>query len=65
MLTLTEARKTGRLKEFATQEELRGIPSIAANEFDQESIKIIKSPPPQDQTSGSRDHDSSSGKKTP
>jgi hypothetical protein len=65
MISISEAKKTGRLKDFVVQEESRGIGPISGVELDLVVAKISKAPQPQDQTSGSHVRGGSSGKKTP
>ncbi|WP_157779847.1 hypothetical protein [Celeribacter ethanolicus] len=62
MLSLSEAQKTGQLEEFIAQEEARGVGPISAAEFDENAAKVIKTPPQDDQTSGSLPRDGSHGK---
>lgn len=61
-LTLSEAQKTGRLKEFAEQEQLRGVASISTKDFDLSVKRVLKARPQQGQTSGSRGRGGSRGK---
>ena len=62
MLNLSKAKKSGRLEEFIAQEEARGVGPISAAEFDETAAKVIKTPPQDDQTSGSLPRDGSRGK---
>ena len=62
MLTLAEARKTGRLSEFIAQEQSKGIPGVATIDFDGLAKLLIKSQTQQDQTSGSCVRGGSTGK---
>ena len=61
-LSLTEAIKLGRLQEFIAQEEGRGVDPISEAEFDETASTVIKTPLPDDQTSGSPRRDGSRGK---
>lgn len=62
MLTLTEAIESGRLQEFIVQEEKRGVAPINEAEFDETAAAVIKTPQPDDQTSGSPHRGGSRGK---
>lgn len=53
MLTLAEAIKTQRLKEFIAQEEARGIEPVDRAELDRALELLIKSPPPERHVSSS------------
>jgi hypothetical protein len=64
MLTLAEARKSGRLQEFAAQEEARGIGPIDRAAFDGAVAKVIKATRSKGQTSRSASGDGLSGKRT-
>lgn len=64
MLTLAEAIKTGRLRDFVAQEEARGIKAANANAYARALETIIKAPQEEDQTSRSLSRGGSSGKKT-
>lgn len=64
MLTLLEAKKSGRLKEFIAEQEAAGIGPIDRAEFDIAVGELIKARQSQDQTSRSASHGNSSGKKT-
>jgi hypothetical protein len=65
VLTLAEAIKSDRLDEFiAQQEERKVIGPIDRAEFDGAVSRLIKAPPPRDQTSRSSSGGSSSGKRT-
>ena len=61
-ISLTEAIKHGRLRDFIDQEEARGVGPISAAEFDETAATVIKTPPQDDQTSGSLPRDGSRGK---
>jgi hypothetical protein len=62
MLTLSDARKTGKLKEFAEQELVRGVQNIFSATL---NAAIVSTVPKQlDQTSDLPESDYSSGKKT-
>lgn len=50
-ITLREALKSGRLLEFAAQEEARGIGPIGRAELDRDIAELIKAPQSKDQTS--------------
>jgi hypothetical protein len=63
-LTLSAAIQTGRLEEFAAQEELRGVGPIDRAEFDGAVSGAIKAPPPKGRTSRSAYAGNSSGKRT-
>lgn len=62
MLSLDEARKTGRLQEFIAQSEANGVGPVAEAEFDAAAGAVIRTPQPDDQTSGSPRSDGSPGK---
>ena len=64
MLTLADALKTGRIVEFAKQEEDRGVGPIDRAEFDAGTAALIKAPQSEDQTSRSSSGDGLTGKKT-
>ena len=51
MLTLSEAKKTGRLNEFITEQETAGIGPIDRAEFDIAIGELIKARQSEDQTS--------------
>lgn len=53
MLTLEEARKTGRLQEFIAQAEAAGVGPIPEADFNATAEAVIRTPQPDDQTSGS------------
>lgn len=59
MLNLSEAIRTGKLSEFIQQEQDRGIGPINAAEFEETAATVIKTPPQDDQTSGSPHRDGS------
>lgn len=63
-LTLSEALKNGRLQEFIDEQERLKIPPVKAKDFENLVKRVVKAPPPQGQTSGSRARGGSSGKKT-
>lgn len=52
-LSLAEAIREDRLQEFIAQSEEAGIGPISAAEFDETAATVIKTPLPNDQTSGS------------
>lgn len=62
MLSLREALESGRLQEFIAQEETRGVGPISEAEFDATASAVIRTPQPDDQTSGSLRRDGSRGK---
>jgi len=62
MLTLTEAKKTGRLEEFIAQEETRGIPAVSKARFDRLIRAAVRSPRAKGRTSRSPSRDGSTGK---
>lgn len=62
MLSLREALESGRLQEFIVQEEARGIEPISEVEFNETASTVIRTPPQDDQTSGSLPRDGSRGK---
>jgi hypothetical protein len=59
MLTLAEAKKTGRLQEFISQEEARGVGAVSKADFDRLIGAAVKSPQATGQTSRSVCRDSS------
>lgn len=63
MLTLADAIKSGRLQEFAAQEEARGMGPIDRAEFDG-TVKKVIAPRSKDRTSRSSSGDGLSGKRT-
>lgn len=63
-LSLSGAIKDGRLQEFISQEEARGVGPIDRAEFDRLAAALIKAPQSEDQTSRPASSDGSSGKKT-
>lgn len=64
MLTLKEALETNQLRNFVAQAEAAGVEAASQAEFDEIVKRVVKAPPPQGQTSGSRARGGSSGKKT-
>lgn len=62
MLSLMQALNEDRLKEFIAQEEGRNVGPISAAEFDVTAAAVIRTPPQDDQTSGSPRRDGSRGK---
>jgi hypothetical protein len=64
MISLAEAIKTGRLQEFAAQEEARGVATINRAEFDALAATLIKAHQSKDQTSHSPLRDGSTEKRT-
>jgi hypothetical protein len=46
MLTLSEAIKSGRLRDFIAQEEARGTPPANLREFEDLAANLIKGTPP-------------------
>jgi hypothetical protein len=63
-ITLREALESGRLPEFAAQEEARGVGPIDRAAFGHLLGKAIKAPQSKDQTSHSPSRDGSTGKRT-
>ena len=64
MMTLIEAMRAGRLSEFISQQELKGVESGPRKKFDALIKLAVKAHQPQDQTSGSPVRDNLAGKKT-
>ena len=64
-LSLTEARKTGRLAEFIAEQEARSIGSANKRHFDALIVEAATVQTPLDQTSGSHARGDSTGKKIP
>ncbi len=62
MLSLSKARKEGKLQEFIAQEEARGVGPISEAEFDATASVVIRTPQSADQTSDSPRRDGSRGK---
>jgi hypothetical protein len=62
MLTLAEARKSGRLAEFIAQEEERGVAPVPGSAFDRALKLLIKQPRSEDRTSRSASRGGSRGK---
>ena len=52
-LSLSQALIEGRLEDFVAQEEARGVQPISEAEFELTTSAVIKTPPQDDQTSGS------------
>lgn len=52
MITLIEALKSGKLSEFISQQELKGVESPPQEKFDAMIKLAVKAPRPQDQTLG-------------
>lgn len=52
-LSLMQALNEDRLEDFIAQEEARGVGPISEAEFDLTASAVIKTPPRDDQTSGS------------
>lgn len=61
MLTLEQARATGRLQDFIAQEEARGIGPAAQADFDKAIAALIKVPQSEDQTLRSSSRGGSTG----
>ena len=61
-LTLMEAIRTGRVDDFAAQEEARGVGPVSEADFDDVAAKVIKTSQSGDQTSRSLPDDGSRGK---
>lgn len=53
VLTLTEAKKTGKIQDFIAQQERLSLGSTDQSKFDTLAEKLIKTPQSTDQTSGS------------
>jgi hypothetical protein len=64
MLSLSEAVKTGRLKEFIAEQEAAKRGPIDRAEFESAVARVIKAPRSEDQTLHSASVGSSIGKKT-
>lgn len=64
MLSLSEAKRLGRLKEFVEQEERRHVPPVNSSDFDAAVRTVARQPKSQDRTSGSPVRGGSNGKKT-
>jgi hypothetical protein len=62
MLTLQEARRLGKIAEFAEQEEGRGVGAVLASDYNRALEALIKAPQSEDQTSRSPSRGGSSGK---
>lgn len=62
MLSLSDAIKAGKLQDFITQEEARGVGPISEAAFDETASAVIRTPQSGDQTSGSPLRDGLSGK---
>jgi hypothetical protein len=65
MLTLAEAVKSGRLAEFAAQEEARGIGPIDQADFGATLAKMVKAPRSKNRTSRSASRDGLNETETP
>jgi hypothetical protein len=63
-LTLSEARRTGRLREFVAQEEKRGIGPASQKQFDRAVKALATQRQSEDRTSRSASNGSSTGKQT-
>lgn len=63
-LSLSEAQVSGRLEEFISQEEARGIGPADKADLDRALSRLIKAGKSEDQTSRSASSDGSTGKKT-
>lgn len=59
MISLSEAVKQDRLEDFIAQEEGRNVASISEAAFNEAASIVIKTPQPDDQTSGSLHPDGS------
>jgi hypothetical protein len=64
MITLNEATKTGKIDDFISQEEARGVGPVDRAEFDGAVANVIKERRSVDQTLRSASAGNSSGKKT-
>lgn len=63
-ITLREAMESGRLNDFAAQEEARGVGPINRQAFDALTATLVKALQSEDQTSRSASADGSTGKRT-
>lgn len=61
MLSLSQARKEGRLQEFIAQEEARGVGPLDGTNLDAALEMFTKQPRSADQTSHSPSDDDSTG----
>jgi hypothetical protein len=64
MITLAEAVKSGRLDEFAAQEEARGIGPAPSHDLDAALSRLITAGKSAGRTSRCSSSDGSTGKKT-
>jgi hypothetical protein len=62
MITLANAKKTGRLAEFIAQEEARGVKAADLSKLDAALARAIKPPRSKHQTSRSPSRGGSGGK---
>lgn len=62
LLSLKEAKRTGRLAEFIAQEEARGVKAADLSEMDATIAKAIKQPQSKGRTSRSPSRGGSGGK---
>ena len=53
MLSLSEAVKTGRIRDFIAQEEARGVGPVDRADFEAILAKLVKAPRSKNQTSHS------------
>jgi hypothetical protein len=60
-ITLREALESGRLAQFASQEEVRGVGPINRAAFDAGLSKLVKAKRPEDRTSHSASGGNSTG----
>lgn len=63
-ITLREALASGRITEFATQEEARSVGPIAKADLDAGLAALVREPLSEDRTSRSACDDGSTGKRT-
>ena len=64
-LSLASARKSGRLTDFISQEETRGIGPINKDDYDAAAAALIKAPQSKGRTSHSSSGDGSNEIQTP
>ncbi len=62
LLTLNEALRTNRIDDFIAQAEAAGVAAAETVEFDSAIRRLVKAPPPEDQTSRSRGPGGSPGR---
>jgi hypothetical protein len=64
MISLAEARRSGRIQEFVEQESARGMEPVDRTQFDGAVERLVRAPLPEDRTSRSASAGNSSEKKT-